>query len=49
MLRISIGSPSTALTNWADTGIIEPLNSYIDKDEEYQKVNDPYNHKIRRP
>ncbi|MDD6223090.1 MAG: extracellular solute-binding protein [Lachnospiraceae bacterium] len=39
-----IGSPSTALTNWADTGIIEPLNSYIDKDEEYQKVNDPYNH-----
>lgn len=39
-----IGSPSTALTNWADTGIIEPLNSYIDKDPEYQKVNDPYNH-----
>lgn len=39
-----IGNPSTALTNWADTGILEPLNSYIDKDEEYQKVNDPYNH-----
>ena len=39
-----IGSPSTALTNWADTGIIEPLNSYIDADPEFQKVNDPYNH-----
>jgi multiple sugar transport system substrate-binding protein len=39
-----IGSPSSALTNWADTGILEPLNSYIDSDSEYQKVNEPYEH-----
>lgn len=39
-----IGNPSTALSNWVDSGILEPLNSYIDADTEYQTVNEPYDH-----
>lgn len=38
-----IGFPGT-ITGYADTGLIIPLNSYIDADEEYQKVNEPYTH-----
>lgn len=33
-----------SINNFADTGIVIPLNDYISADEEYQKVNDPYNH-----
>lgn len=33
-----------SINNFADTGIVIPLNDYIAADEDYQKVNDPYNH-----
>ncbi|MGI5990611.1 MAG: ABC transporter substrate-binding protein [Lachnospiraceae bacterium] len=39
-----IGSPSSSLSNWVDSGILEPLNDYIDSDPEYQTVNEPYDH-----
>ncbi len=38
-------SYSTPLNQFADTGIVIPLNEYIDADEEYQKVNEPYEHR----
>lgn len=31
--------------NFAQNGMLIPLNDYIDADEEYQKVNEPYEHK----
>lgn len=36
---------STPLNQFADTGIFLPLNEFIDADEEYQKVNEPYTHR----
>lgn len=39
-----VGANSLALNNFADTGILIPLNEYIDADETYQKVNEPYEH-----
>lgn len=38
-------STSTPLNQFADTGIMMPLNEFIDADEEFQKVNEPYEHK----
>lgn len=35
---------SLPLSTFADTGILMPLNEYIDADETYQKVNEPYEH-----
>lgn len=35
---------SITLKNFAENGMIIPLNEYIDADEEYQKVNEPYEH-----
>ena len=32
------------LNQFADTGMFVPLNSYIDSDEEFQKVLEPYSH-----
>ena len=32
------------LNLFADTGILSPLNDFIAQDEEYQKVNEPYEH-----
>lgn len=37
------GTPVT-LNTFAETGMIIPLNKYIDADSEYQKVNEPYEH-----
>lgn len=37
------GTP-VSLNTFADTGMIVPLNEYIDADAEYQKVNEPYEH-----
>jgi multiple sugar transport system substrate-binding protein len=37
-----IASTPVALNTFADTGMIIPLNEYIDSDETYQKVNAPY-------
>lgn len=39
---VGMGGASVPLNNFADTGIILPLNDYIDSDETYQKVNEPY-------
>lgn len=35
---------SITLKNFVDNGMLLPLNSYIDANEEYQKVNEPYEH-----
>ena len=35
---------SVTLKNFVDNGMLIALNSYIDADEEYQKVNEPYEH-----
>lgn len=37
-------SNDVTLNLFADTGILAPLNDYIAQDEEYQKVNEPYEH-----
>lgn len=37
-------SNSVTLNLFADTGILYPLNDYIAQDEEFQKVNEPYEH-----
>jgi multiple sugar transport system substrate-binding protein len=37
-----VGANSIPLNQFADTGILMPLNDFIDKDPEFQKVNDPY-------
>ena len=39
-----VGANSLPLNTFADTGILLPLNDYIDSDETYQKVNEPYEH-----
>lgn len=39
-----VGANSLPLNNFADTGILIPLNDYIDSDETFQKVNEPYDH-----
>ena len=39
-----VGANSLPLKNFADTGILLPLNDYIDSDETFQKVNEPYEH-----
>ncbi len=39
-----VGSNSLPLNLFADTGILMPLNEYIENDAEYQKVNEPYTH-----
>lgn len=36
---------STPLNQFADTGIVIPLNEFIDNDEEYRMVNEPYEHR----
>jgi len=38
-------STSTPLNQFADTGILIPLNEFIDSDEEFKKVNEPFEHK----
>lgn len=35
---------SVTLKNFVDNGMLIPLNEYIDADEEFQKVNEPYEH-----
>lgn len=35
---------SITLKNFVDNGMLLPLNSYIDANAEYQKVNEPYEH-----
>lgn len=37
-------SGDITLNQFADTGIVIPLNEYIDQDEEYQKIIEPYEH-----
>jgi multiple sugar transport system substrate-binding protein len=37
-------SNDVTLNLFADTGILSPLNDFIAQDEEYQKVNEPYEH-----
>ncbi|MGI6074650.1 MAG: ABC transporter substrate-binding protein [Fermentimonas sp.] len=37
-----VGANSLPLNQFADTGILMPLNDFIEKDPEFQKVNDPY-------
>lgn len=37
-----VGANSLPLNTFADTGILMPLNEYIDSDETFQKVNEPY-------
>ena len=39
-----VGTNADVFNNFVDTGLLVPLNSYIDADEEYQKVNEPYEH-----
>lgn len=39
-----VGANSLPLNTFADTGILMPLNEYIDSDETFQKVNEPYEH-----
>lgn len=39
-----VGANSLPLNTFADTGILMPLNDYIDSDETFQKVNEPYEH-----
>lgn len=39
-----VGANSLPLNTFADTGILIPLNEYIDADETFQKVNEPYEH-----
>lgn len=39
-----VGANGLPLNQFADTGILIPLNDYIDADKEYQKVNEPYEH-----
>ena len=39
-----VGANSLPLKNFADTGILLPLNDYIDSDETFQKVNEHYEH-----
>lgn len=35
---------NVTLKNFVDNDMLVPLNDYIDADEEYQKVNEPYEH-----
>ena len=35
---------AVTLKNFVDNDMLVPLNDYIDADEEYQKVNEPYDH-----
>lgn len=37
-------SADITLNQFADTGILLPLNEFIDKDETYKTVNEPYEH-----
>lgn len=39
-----VGANSLSLNTFVDNGILVPLNDYIDADETYQKVNEPYEH-----
>ncbi len=39
-----VGANSLSLNTFADTGILLPLNDYIDSDETFQLVNEPYEH-----
>ena len=39
-----VGANNLPLNAFADTGILIPLNDYIDASEEYKKVNEPYDH-----
>lgn len=39
-----VGANSLPLNTFADNGLLIPLNSYIDADETFQKVNEPYEH-----
>lgn len=39
-----VGANSLPLNIFVDNGILLPLNDYIDADEEFQKVNEPYEH-----
>lgn len=39
-----VGANSLPLNTFADTGILIPLNEYIDSDETFKKVNEPYEH-----
>lgn len=39
-----IAGTNLPLNTFADTGMIIPLNEFIDADETYQKVNQPYEH-----
>ncbi len=39
-----VGANALPLNLFADTGILIPLNEYIDADKEFQKVNEPYEH-----
>lgn len=41
---VGMGAGNLPLNNFADTGILIPLNEYIDSDETFQKVNEPYEH-----
>lgn len=41
---VGAGANNLPLNNFADTGILMPLNDYIAADETYQKVNEPYEH-----
>lgn len=39
-----VGANNLPLNSFADTGILIPLNDYIDGDEEFKKVNQPYDY-----
>ncbi|MDD2214741.1 MAG: extracellular solute-binding protein [Oscillospiraceae bacterium] len=39
-----VGANGLPLNQFADTGILIPLNDYIDADQTYQTVNEPYTH-----
>lgn len=41
---ITVNNGNLALSTFVDAGILVPLNDYIDADETYQKVNEPYEH-----
>ena len=42
-----VGANSLPLNLFADTGILTPLDSYIKKDEEFRKVNEPDTHRYQ--
>ncbi|MDE6053591.1 MAG: hypothetical protein K2G55_07500 [Lachnospiraceae bacterium] len=43
-----VGANSLPLNTFADTGILIPLNDYIDADETFQTVNEPYEHAVMK-